>query len=338
MLAAAHTCSMERGSQRQCTGERIQCNLPPCTHNAFGNIALCRPEVLPPLAHSYLETLSPDLGSLSYESDRQKIRQLMLELHPYIVGHVYEYGYAGEYSVSGKRHGIGTLLMKNGFSYKGDWGNDLCSGKGKIIWPNGNVYVGEVAGGRVTGKGTAFFANGVVQEGIWEDSVMNGVANVVYCSGLTFEGNIENGKIMGKGRSVLPTGSTFFSGQWNHGIPNTTGCNGCFYVSKFLCQMSCYFCRYSCCGCFSVYSPKKVQEHITWVSLGIGVANVFCCGIFTDRSTTVKKEGEEGEGYIVHALPSIYDAIYGSGVEASSNVEVWAVDQPKSLVCMELER
>ena len=138
---------------------------------------------------------------------------------------------------------------------------------------------------------------------------MHGAAKVTYCSGLTYEGHVERGKIDGQGTSVLPTGSIFFSGHWEHGIPKIGGCGGCFYTCKFLGGLLCYLCHYNCCGCFTPYDPQKVQEHITWVSLGMGVANAFCCGKCSSKSTTIQKEGSEAEGYIVHSLPAVNDSM-----------------------------
>lgn len=54
-----------------------------------------------------------------------------------------------------------------GVIYKGTWDQQGNINKGKIIWPNGDVYQGKIKKLQMHGQGILKQANGVVLEGIW---------------------------------------------------------------------------------------------------------------------------------------------------------------------------
>ena len=229
------------------------------------------PEVLPPLTHSYLDTINPAEGSLSQESDKFKIVELMAELKPYIQEWAPQYGYRGGLNELNQRHGVGILRLYNGLCYEGDWKEDRCEGQCKIRWPNGNTYQGEVKNNKVTGQGTALMSNGVVQTGQWEDSVMHGYCCIEYSlGGFRYKGNANQGFPDGYAEVDI-NGSSVYKGQMQKGFFNLSDCNGCFYKSTVVCCLCFQGCRYKVCNCRHSWSYRDISnEEMGWESLAVG--------------------------------------------------------------------
>jgi hypothetical protein len=66
--------------------------------------------------------------------------------------------YTGEF-VYGKRHGKGKFVFENGDVYIGDFRNDCITGKGVYLWVNGEKYIGRFKSGVMTGRGYKKFNN-----------------------------------------------------------------------------------------------------------------------------------------------------------------------------------
>jgi hypothetical protein len=66
--------------------------------------------------------------------------------------------YTGEF-VYGKRHGKGKFVYENGDVYIGDFRNDCITGKGVYLWANGEKYIGRFKSGVMTGRGYKKFNN-----------------------------------------------------------------------------------------------------------------------------------------------------------------------------------
>ncbi len=66
-------------------------------------------KVLPPLSFSFAEEYNPLQGNLSYEGDRKKIRELMLQLEPFLKKKRSKTEYTGERDSSGAPHGFGRV-------------------------------------------------------------------------------------------------------------------------------------------------------------------------------------------------------------------------------------
>lgn len=75
--------------------------------------------------------------------------------------------YNGEWA-NGKRNGIGKLTWMSGKgTYYGQWKDDLKSGYGEAVFPNGGSYRGEWKDGQIHGYGIKTDANGRKTCGIW---------------------------------------------------------------------------------------------------------------------------------------------------------------------------
>ncbi|OLQ11209.1 Radial spoke head 1-like [Symbiodinium microadriaticum] len=71
--------------------------------------------------------------------------------------------YAGQW-VSGKRHGVGTLVFDGGI-FEGQWVRGEASGSGLVRFTNGDKFEGQYSGNRKHGFGTYAWADGAVEEG-----------------------------------------------------------------------------------------------------------------------------------------------------------------------------
>ena len=99
------------------------------------------PHALPPLRNIFFRQYDPMNGSITKESDRQKIEELIEALQPYIneavVGYV---GDRDDSSFIGLRHGQGTETYESGDVYVGEWKFDKICGQGTLTYACGNIY------------------------------------------------------------------------------------------------------------------------------------------------------------------------------------------------------
>tara|TARA_R110002124_G_C8923000_1_gene511369 strand:+ start:154 stop:1800 length:1647 start_codon:yes stop_codon:yes gene_type:complete len=80
-------------------------------------------------------------------------------------------------------------------------------GYGEYRGNNGNIYEGEVSGGKWNGFGKYTYANGAVYEGYFVKYKMTGVGVYTYNSGSIDSGNFINGQLNGKGKRIFKDGS-----------------------------------------------------------------------------------------------------------------------------------
>ena len=122
------------------------------------------------------------------------------ELNPVKKGENEEGVYEGQV-LGAKRHGKGHLLTKEGDLFVCPFYEDLAHGtgvayfangnyfsgkffkgdleNGKMIYPDGSVYIGEFINGKRNGKGSILYADSKMYEGFWVDDKEHGQGKVV---------------------------------------------------------------------------------------------------------------------------------------------------------------
>jgi hypothetical protein len=77
--------------------------------------------------------------------------------------------YEGETNAAGKRHGKGTMMYPSGDVYVGDWRDGKRTGQGKYSYADGAVYEGGYVDGNMHGEGKYTFADGDAFRGVWSE-------------------------------------------------------------------------------------------------------------------------------------------------------------------------
>ncbi|CDR97967.1 MORN repeat domain containing protein, putative [Babesia bigemina] len=96
-----------------------------------------------------------------------------------------------------KREGVGELKMSNGVLYEGTFDNDV-TGKGRMVWPTGESYVGEFKNGYKHRYGVTTYRSGPVlsEKGTYAMGRMHGLFECVMRDGHVLRFMYKNGKLM----------------------------------------------------------------------------------------------------------------------------------------------
>ena len=100
--------------------------------------------------------------------------------------------YVGEW-VDGKRNGRGDFHDPK-YHYSGEWVQDRMTGFGKITWPDGAYYEGQLKNARFEGTATFVDAKGNEYHGEYSDHTRNGKGTAKSINGDIYEGTWSNGK------------------------------------------------------------------------------------------------------------------------------------------------
>ena len=103
-----------------------------------------------------------------------------------------------------------------------DAGATTFSGHGKIVWAQGDVYVGDLVQGQRHGRGNMTWANGQNYDGDWVRDLATGQAKLRFANGNQFEGQVQDGIPQGTGTLRHASGDTY-TGQLNAGEPHGKG-------------------------------------------------------------------------------------------------------------------
>ncbi|PJF33420.1 MAG: hypothetical protein CUN57_02235, partial [Phototrophicales bacterium] len=101
--------------------------------------------------------------------------------------------------------------------YTGEWHNNVYVKRGKITYPNGDVYDGEWMGGRRNGKGI-FRSAMYTYTGHWKNNAMHGTGKMKMKSGDSYTGHWRNNLPNGTGKFKYKNGDVL-QGQWTDGQP-----------------------------------------------------------------------------------------------------------------------
>ena len=110
-------------------------------------------------------------------------------------------------------------------------------GYGKIYGTNGDVYEGEMAGGKRNGYGVEKYINGDVKEGFWVNNNFSGYGVETIPSTGKFIGNFSYGALQGKGKAIYNSGNVyegdFVKGDFN-GFGKYSWANGAVYEGDWV--------------------------------------------------------------------------------------------------------
>ena len=132
-------------------------------------------------------------------------------------------------------NGHQTINHKNG-TYEGNvsWGTP--SGKGKLTYASGSVYVGDFASGQRQGTGVFRTNKGDVYEGQWKNDRFDGNGKLTFADGSRYEGSFKEGKRHGTGTQIYADGRQY-TGAWLDDKKNGNGTytlkNGSKYTGPF---------------------------------------------------------------------------------------------------------
>ncbi|KAM4703196.1 MORN repeat-containing protein 1 [Rhinophrynus dorsalis] len=163
--------------------------------------------------------------------------------------------YEGEWK-SGKKHGLGKLLLKDGSFYEGEFLDGEITGNGRRYWAsNGNTYSGEFQAGELHGHGVMQYKDGGRYEGEFVFGIREGHGSLMDEEGQTYSGAFHNNKKYGEGEITFKNGDhyegdwvldhrqghgvlrcvdgTIYEGQWRNDVFNGQGimihCSGVIY-------------------------------------------------------------------------------------------------------------
>lgn len=104
----------------------------------------------------------------------------------------------------------GEYIYANGNKFIGEWNeNEYRSGKGEMIWHDGDVYIGEYKDGYRTGKGELNFADGSRYVGEFFESMLSGYGVMTWDDGSIYKGWWKNGNYHGKGTIEYENGNKY---------------------------------------------------------------------------------------------------------------------------------
>ena len=94
-------------------------------------------------------------------------------------------------------------------------------GKGKKVWSNGKVYIGDFKNGLRDGSGISEL-NGYKYNGEWKEDLLHGQGKFIFKSGDVYEGELKDGKYNGQGKYIWKDGSVY-EGEWKDGEQHGLG-------------------------------------------------------------------------------------------------------------------
>ncbi len=118
------------------------------------------------------------------------------------------------------RVAVGDVIFDGAFVLDQD--RTTYSGNGKVSWAHGDVYVGELKGGRRTGVGRMEWANGQSYEGDWNDDAATGVGKLKFQNGDRYEGAVTAGVRQGVGSMQFASGD-HYEGEFAADVPHGQG-------------------------------------------------------------------------------------------------------------------
>ncbi|KAM4015161.1 MORN repeat-containing protein 1 [Anomaloglossus baeobatrachus] len=137
------------------------------------------------------------------------------------------------------RHGYGIYVYDNSFfRYEGEWKSGKKHGHGKLLFRDGSYYEGEFVRGEITGNGLRYWAaRGNMYSGEFQDGELHGHGVMKYKDGGRYEGEFVLGIREGHGLLVDKDGQTYsgaFHNNKKHGDGQITFQNGDHYEGNWV--------------------------------------------------------------------------------------------------------
>ncbi|XP_067007576.2 alsin [Anabrus simplex] len=111
--------------------------------------------------------------------------------------------------------------------YSGRWSSGKMQGAGKMIWPDGRVYIGQFQNNLMHGFGCLEIPGISTYEGQWRDGQQNGQGTLKYSGGDIYEGHFKDGFPHGHGvrkeGHFMASVASVYVGEWVAGIKQGYG-------------------------------------------------------------------------------------------------------------------
>jgi hypothetical protein len=191
--------------------------------------------------HKFLHTSSViKYITSSHKASLEKVKLIEDKLGPYIVdwdidkykdilefrkphqfsdGSVY-HGYWNKQT--NKKEGYGVHVLHNGSKYEGLFEKNLFNGDGRLIYDNGDYYIGQWANGRIDGKGLFVSSDGSTYKGGWKKDSHHGYGVSTWANGSYYEGNHNCGTRDGKGK-FINANKVIYEGEFKGNCLNGKG-------------------------------------------------------------------------------------------------------------------
>jgi hypothetical protein len=131
---------------------------------------------------------------------------------------------------------FGRIFFPNGNLYEGEMKNSVPDGVGKIFFSNGESYTGQFRMGEITGKGNFIFADKTTYKGGVKNGVFHGEGKIKWSNGTEYHGNFIDSTLNGKGKIFNIQGEEyegFFDKNEFHGEGIYSFSNGDIYEGNF---------------------------------------------------------------------------------------------------------
>ncbi|XP_030041146.2 alsin [Manduca sexta] len=124
-----------------------------------------------------------------------------------------------------------TFSSKSAFykeaKYSGRWLDGKIHGSGRVEWPDGKYYVGQLQLNALCGHGKMEMPGVGIYEGQWKDNLQNGYGIMKYTSGDIYEGYFKDGQPHGHGikkqGDFTSSSATIYTGEWINGVKQGYG-------------------------------------------------------------------------------------------------------------------
>lgn len=134
-------------------------------------------------------------------------------------GDLYIGGFDSDYRYSGN----GKMVYKNGNVYIGEMQKGYCQGKGTMFFNDGTKHVGSFYLGVIIGEGVRYYTDGSRLEGVWSQDGIYGKAKYYFADGGIYDGTFSSKyKFDGHGTRTWPNGDVY-TGNFKNGAMSGKG-------------------------------------------------------------------------------------------------------------------